>query len=460
LENLALKTKKRLLGTLCIYSWLAILNALLMAGVLSMGKKKNSGKNNVFDRLIQEELIFRNREALASTYIPPEFPHRDNEINDVANILKPALYGARPSNILIYGQTGTGKTAVAKFICKQIVSKAVAEGKKIHTAYINCKQTNTPYGILTNIGKTYSNDWEDKVPNAGWRIDKVYSALKEKADEDGGIAIVILDEIDTLVSKSGDDILYHLTGLNSDLDNSKISLIGISNDTKFTSWLDPRVKSRMGEESLTFAPYNALQIENILVQRAKTAFHEGVVEPLVLSYCSSRAALEHGDARKALDLLRISAEIAEREGQEIVTVKYVSKAENVMEHDLVRSLISTLPLQPKVTLASIILNRGSKENGQQTTGEVYNTYSLICKRFKVEQLTQRRVGHIISELDMQGLINAKVVSLGRQGRTRYISIAIEQSQIDGALDNDSFLSRVIKEIKISGYLSSMQLRLI
>ena len=460
MENLALKTKKRLLGTLCIYSWLAIPKALLMAGVLSMEKKQNSGKNNVFDRLIQEERIFRNREALASTYIPSEFPHRDNEINDVANILKPALYGARPSNILIYGQTGTGKTAVAKFICKQIVSKAETEGKKIHTAYINCKQTNTPYGILTNIGKTYSNDWEDKVPNAGWRIDKVYSALKEKADEDGGIAIVILDEIDTLVSKSGDDILYHLTGLNSDLDNSKISLIGISNDTKFTSWLDPRVKSRMGEESLTFAPYNALQIENILVQRAKMAFHEGAVDPLVLSYCSSRAALEHGDARKALDLLRISAEIAEREGKEIVTVEYVSKAENVMEHDLVRSLISTLPLQPKVTLASIILNRGSKENGQQTTGEVYNTYSLICKRFEVEQLTQRRVGHIISELDMQGLINAKVVSLGRQGRTRYISLSIEQSQIDGALDNDSFLSRVIKEIKMSGYLSSMQLRLI
>ena len=460
MENLALKTKKRLLGTLCIYSWFAIPKALLMAGILSMGKKQKSGKNNVFDMLVREELIFRNREALASTYIPPEFPHRDNEINDVANILKPALYGARPSNILIYGQTGTGKTAVAKFICNQIVSKAKTEGKKIHTAYINCKQTNTPYGILTNIGKTYSKDWEDKVPNAGWRIDKVYSVLKEKADENGGIAIVILDEIDTLVSKSGDDILYHLTGLNSDLNNSKISLIGISNDTRFTSWLDPRVKSRMGEESLTFAPYNALQIENILVQRAKMAFHEGAVDPLVLSYCSSRAALEHGDARKALDLLRISAEIAEREGQEIVTVKYVSKAENVMEHDLVRSLISTLPLQPKVTLASIILNRGSKENGQQTTGEVYNTYRLICKRFNVEQLTQRRVGHIISELDMQGLINAKVVSLGRQGRTRYISLAIEQNQVDNALDNDAFLSRVIKEIKMSGYLSSIQLRLI
>ncbi|MEC8997333.1 MAG: orc1/cdc6 family replication initiation protein [Candidatus Thermoplasmatota archaeon] len=425
-----------------------------------MKKKQSSGKNNVFDELMHEERIFKNREALASTYIPPEFPHRDTEINEVANILKPALYGARPSNILIYGQTGTGKTAVAKFICKQSVSKAVAEGKKIHTAYINCKQTNTPYGILTNIGRTYSRDWEERIPNAGWRIDKVYSALKERADEDGGIAIVVMDEVDTLVSKNGDEILYHLTGLNSDLDNSKISLIGISNDTKFTSWLDPRVKSRLGEESLTFAPYNALQIEDILSQRAKMAFHKNVVDPLVLSYCSSKAAQEHGDARKALDLLRISAEIAERDRRDFVKVKYVNKAQNVMEQDLVRNLVSTLPIQHKATLASIILNRGANDKVQQTTGEVYNTYNLICKRFKMDPLTQRRIGHIISELDMQGLINAKVVSLGRQGRTKFIGMAIEKSQIDCILTDVPFLSDIVEEMRKAGYLRSMQLRLI
>ena len=185
-----------------------------------MTKMEISDKSNVFDELMQEEHIFKNREVLSSAYVPYEFPHRDEQINDIANILKPALYGARPSNILIYGQTGTGKTAVTKYICNQILAKAESEGKRIHTAYINCKQTNTPYGILTDIGKTYSSDWEERIPNAGWRIDKVYSALKEKADEDGGIAIVVLDEIDSLVNKKDGDILYHLTGLDSDLDNS------------------------------------------------------------------------------------------------------------------------------------------------------------------------------------------------------------------------------------------------
>ena len=425
-----------------------------------MTRMKNSDRSNVFDKLMEEQRIFKNREVLSSAYVPHEFPHRDDQINDIASILKPALYGARPSNILIYGQTGTGKTAVTKYICNQIIAKADSERRKIHTAYINCKQTNTPYGILTGIGKTYSTDWEKQIPNAGWRIDKVYSALKEKADEDGGIAIVVLDEIDALVNKKGDDILYHLTGLDADLDNSKICLIGISNDTKFTTLLDPRVRSRMGEEALIFPPYNAIQIENILKQRASMAFKDDVIDPLVLSFCSSRAAQEHGDARKALNLLRISAEIAEREGEDTVTVDYVIKAKNIMEQDLIRNLVSTLTLQYKAVLASIILNRSPKENVQQTTGEVYNTYNLICQRFKINVLTQRRVGNIISELDMQGLINAKVVSLGRQGRTKYINLEMDQRQIEAILDEDDFFNEIIGGMKESRYFSSMQLRLI
>tara|TARA_Y100001970_G_scaffold24388_1_gene28985 strand:- start:26 stop:1306 length:1281 start_codon:yes stop_codon:yes gene_type:complete len=426
-----------------------------------MDKELNTVNRNVFDKLIHDEIIFKNRESLSTSYVPSEFPHRFNEINEVANILKTAFYGSRPSNILIYGQTGTGKTAISKFICKQLKDKARNENVKIHTAYINCKQTNTPYGVLTNIGKTYSAEWDKQIPNAGWRIDKVYSSLKEKADENGGIAIVILDEIDTLVSKNGDEILYHLTGLNSDLDNSKISIIGISNDAKFTSWLDPRVKSRLGEESLTFPPYNAPQIEDILLQRAKLAFKENTVDPLVMTYCASRAAQEHGDARKAIDLLRIAAELAEREKREIVTLEHVNKAQNVMERDQVRSIIITLPIQHKATLASIILNQGNRIQNQQTTGEVYSTYTKLCNSYKIDKLTQRRIGHIIAELDMQGLINAKVVNLGRHGRTKYIDLAVDKNQLLNIIKNDHFLSDLIDSMnKKQIFSKSLQSRLV
>ena len=114
-----------------------------------------------------------------------------------------------------------------------------------------------------------------------------------------------------------------------------------------------------------------------------------------------------GTLEKALDLLRISAELADREEREIVTARYVNLAQNVMENDQVKNIISTLPIQNKATFASIIVNQGSRKNGQQTTGEVYETYSRICNIFKLEILTQRRISNLISELDMQGLIHAK-----------------------------------------------------
>ena len=159
-----------------------------------------------------------------------------------------------------------------------------------------------------------------------------------------------------------------------------------------------------------------------------------------------RAAQEHGDARKALDLLRISAELAERDDREIVTVDYVTQAQNVMEKDQVRSIISTLPIHYKATLASAILNQGKRENGQQTTGEVYSTYTKICERFNLSDLSQRRIGHIISELDMQGLINAKIVSLGRQGRTKFISVVLDENQVKELFREDNFLSDIMDEL--------------
>ncbi|MEO2237471.1 MAG: AAA family ATPase, partial [Candidatus Poseidoniia archaeon] len=138
---------------------------------------------NVFDALTGEGRIFRNRGVLSSDYVPEDFPHRNDEIDQVAHILRPALEGSRPSNILIYGQTGTGKTAVARYICDQLKDKVTADGGAIHTAHINCKRVNTPYGILANIGQTYTTNWEDSIPHTGWRLEQVYAALCRKAEE-------------------------------------------------------------------------------------------------------------------------------------------------------------------------------------------------------------------------------------------------------------------------------------
>ena len=237
---------------------------------------------------------------------------------------------------------------------------------------------------------------------------------------------MILDEIDQLVKKAGDELLYNLTRINTELKNSQISIIGISNDLIFVDTLDPRIKSSLSEEEILFPPYNALQIQDILNQRAKEAFKKDVIEQGVIEKCSAYAAREHGDARRALELLRVAGEIAERNGYLKVKIKHIDEAEDKIERDRVLDIVTTQPKQLQAVLYAI-LSLYTKKNNIIFTGKAYEVYKGTCFRSGLRPLTQRRVSDMIAELDMLGIVNARVISKGRYGRTREISPAISSS---------------------------------
>jgi len=395
-------------------------------------------EQNIFNQHLRSNRIFkRNREILRPSYIPDELPHRQHEIDQLASVLVTALKGDRPSNIVIFGKTGTGKTASVKFLGKEI-QKADSELNRVTFIYMNCEIVDTQYGVLQNIGNRFIEDFDERIPFTGWSTERVYNALRAKIDEESRVAIVVLDEIDKLVYKSGDDVLYHLSKINDDLENAKVSLIGISNDLKFTEFLDPRVKSRLGEEKMVFPPYNAEQLKDILLQRSELAFNEDAVEPGVIPLCAALAAQEHGDARRALDLLRVAAEIAERDNDEGVTEAHVYKAKNKIELDCVAETVRTLPVQSKLVLYAIITNEERGTN-RQTTGEVYQAYKDLARMAGVSVITQRRVTDLISELDMLGIIHARVKSFGRGGRTREIECSISTVDTKRILEEDEIL---------------------
>ncbi|OPY29246.1 MAG: ORC1-type DNA replication protein [Methanomassiliicoccales archaeon PtaU1.Bin030] len=395
----------------------------------------------VFQQYLSSKKIFqRNREILRPSYIPDELPHRREQINQLASILVTALRGDRPSNVLIFGKTGTGKTASVKYLGKEI-KKADSEFNRVSYLYMNCEVVDTQYGVLQNIGNMFIEDFNDRIPFTGWSTERVYNILREKIDETNRVVILVLDEIDKLVYKSGDDVLYHLSRINDDLQNAKVSLIGISNDLKFTEFLDPRVKSRLGEEKMVFPPYNAEQLKDILNQRSNIAFYQGVIDPSVAPLCSALAAQEHGDARRALDLLRVAAEIAERNGDDKVTEAHVYKAKNKIELDCVTEAIRTLPTQSKLVLMSIILNE-EKGEGRLTTGDVYETYRELSHMVGVTVLTQRRITDLISELDMLGIIHARVKSFGRGGRTKEIESSVPRVETMKILEEDEILQSI------------------
>ncbi len=452
--------------------------------------EETTESTGLFDDLLSGEPIFENKEVLRPSYTPHELPHRTEQINQMATILVSALRGETPSNILIYGKTGTGKTASAKYVSQELESTSQKYDVPCEVEYINCEVTDTQYRVLAQLANKFIEKNEaviesqldrlrdletraventdalaetefdsldalvgridsleadreemETVPMTGWPTDRVYSTFFEAVDYHERVVVIMLDEIDKLVEKSGDDTLYNLSRMNSELTNSRISIMGISNDLKFTDFLDPRVKSSLGEEEIVFPPYDATQLRDILQHRADVAFKSGALTDDVIPLCAAFAAQEHGDARRALDLLRTAGELAERGQADTVEERHVRQAQDKIELDRVVEVVRTLPTQSKIVLfATILLEKNGVRN--INTGEVFNIYKRLCEEIDADVLTQRRVTDLISELDMLGIANAVVVSKGRYGRTKEISISVPVEETEAVLLSDSRLSDI------------------
>jgi len=181
----------------------------------------------------------------------------------------------------------------------------------------------------------------------------------------------------------------------------------------------------LGEEEILFSPYNALEIQDILRQRTEIGFMPDILSESVIPKCAAIAAQEHGDARRALDLLRVAGEIAERNKDVKITEEHVDIALKKIDYDRVIESVKSLPKQSKAVLYSTI-NLVENSQDEIQTGDIYNVYENKCKDMILTPLTQRRVSDLISELDMLGIINAKIVSLGRYGRTRQIKLSVSE----------------------------------
>ena len=454
------------------------------------GEDADEANRGLFDDLLSGDPIFEKKEVLRPSYTPRKLPHREDQINSMATILVSALRGDTPSNILIYGKTGTGKTASAKFVSEELETTSQKYAVPCEVEYINCEVTDTQYRVLAQLANkfieknrqhlteriedleaTLDNSDSDpealtdtpfqsvqaledeleelrtereefeEVPMTGWPTDRVYNTFFDAVDHTERVVVIMLDEIDKLVEKSGDDTLYNLSRMNSELENSRVSIMGISNDLKFTDFLDPRVKSSLGEEEIVFPPYDANQLRDILQARAEVAFEGDSLSGDVVPLCAAFAAQEHGDARRALDLLRTAGELAERDKTDQVLEDHVRQAQEKIELDRVVEVVRTLPTQSKLVLFAIIL---LEKNGVHNinTGEVFNIYKSLCEEIDADVLTQRRVTDLISELDMLGIVNAVVVSKGRYGRTKEISLSVPIDETEAVLLSDSRLGDI------------------
>jgi cell division control protein 6 len=391
--------------------------------------------NDVFENFVKGVKLFKDREVLRHDYLPEKLPHRENQIRLLGEAVSPVLRDARCSNIFIYGNTGTGKTAVTKYVLSHLEIKAKEYGAPVRFCYMNCRMTGTEYRVFANLSQSVGL----VIPFTGLSVGEVFDRFRTGLDSSRTLFIVVLDEIDALIKDRGDGLLYELTRINETLHKSKVSIIGISNDLRLKEFLDPRVFSSLSEEEIVFRPYDASELRNILLERSQISFREGSLSEAALSICSALAAAEHGDARRALDLLRVAGEIAERQGAKTITEEHVRDAEQHIEHNRVVEAVKNLTLHSKLVLLSVYhLSKSSA-----STGEIYDVYAELCGELGAGLLTQRRLSTLINELDAMGLLNAKVMSMGRYGRTKKIRLEMSRTLIKDVFGSDARIGHLI-----------------
>jgi len=401
--------------------------------------------DDVFNNAIGSKTLIKNRKTLTIDYVPERLPFRDNESTVIAQTLSVILRGGRPSNLLIFGKPGTGKTAVVKNVIERLKNKADNLGMQITVPFMNAKTANTSYKILYEIAEMMGINKEEKklqVHFTGLSLGEATDRILEYIRRKNLRVVLVIDEIDSLVDKNGDDILYNFTRANERISAEQfISLIGISNSLTFKDKLDPRVRSSLSEEEMVFNPYTIEQLKDILTDRCKLAFTEHAIPIAAINLCAAMAGRETGDARKAIDLLRVAAEIAEREGSSTVNELHIRLAQQKIDRDTNYEILKNSTTHTKILILAII----NSKNGN--TGEIYDAYSSLCVRLEQEPLTQRRITQIISELDLLGLVTTNIVNLGRYGRSQRIKLVVPLVTIREALKDNILLSSIIPDVK-------------
>ena len=402
--------------------------------------------DKLLDKADSGHLIIKNPNVLRHDYIPNRILHRNKQQELVTQSLIPLYQKSIPPNLLVYGKPGTGKTLVVNKVLKQIQDRVDKNSYKIKIAITNAKDQSNLYNVLVDLGrqlglksKKTPNDklW---LPSTGLSISEVFNRILYIIEKNKINTVFVIDEIDhlaKLVDKTGKDILYSITRANLKLKNGSLSLVGISNDVRFKEELDPRVISTLSEEEIVFPAYETNEIKEILEDRVPIAFEENVVSVGALNLCASMACRQHGDARRAIKLLNVAAKTAELNQANLITDEHVRLASQRIEVDKESQQLDAFSLHEKLLVITIM------KSPNISTGDIYSAYKSLCKITHQNELTQRRITQMLSEIELSGLISGRMIHQGIHGNTKKFNLTVSPELVKNTLKSKETFTEIL-----------------
>ena len=397
---------------------------------------------NLFEQELQKQSVFLNRDAISQHFIPKELPFREKQLKEISSILTAALQGKKPNNVFVYGKVGTGKTCVVKHVLQELQEFKQKSSARVESCYINCRVHNSKYKALQKCCKEFYPSENFLGYSAAFVFEKILDFARKNKNQ----VLIALDEIDKV--KDLDELVYALSRGNDELEQGEgaITIIGISNNVLFKERLDARTKSSLCQEELVFAPYNAEELKEILKQRVEIAFKPKSVQESALNLAAAIAAQESGDARTAVLLLLRAGELSDKESKEKVSDEEVKKAKSKVEEEVIYNMIATLPDQEQLVLYTIALLAakqkplqkitGQQEPGALMSGEVFEEYKRVAKKFKESNVSARWFRAYLNELETYGIISTTKSGPGMVGNTRLIRLNPEASKVKESIEKE------------------------
>ena len=367
--------------------------------------------------------MFKDESKLDINYIPNRLPHREKEHRLLMEFFRFILSCPEKmaQRVIITGEVGTGKTALAQRFGADITREANKRGVNFRYVHVNCRECR---GKLFLILQHAVSVFRPNFPKRGYSAEEALETLMQSLDEENTYMVLALDEFDSLIEQEGSEAVYKLTRLQEMRPGKpqRVSLISIIRDLKSTEKLDASAKSTLQRNVIRLDRYGASQLTDILNDRVALAFEPSTVPEDVVDLVAELAVSESGNARFAIELLWRAGKYADAENLGLVAAECVRQAISSIIPTIQRSELSSLGLHEKLFLLGAARVFKDSEKTYATLSEIEEGYAVVCEEYGEQPKSHTQLWKYVQLFSALGILSAEVDATGARGRSTRVSL--------------------------------------